>query len=152
MAIERSERPEPGSRRGLHVYLLHFFSVSYFFGGGFLITLAWPVLRLVFGANRCAKHGPAVVQRLFRGFRSIVQWLGLFQVDWSDAAQIHNAKGKIIVANHPGLLDAVFLIADIPRAVCVMRAGLIWNPAFYGAARLAGYICNDQGSEMIREC
>lgn len=149
---DAAELPAPGSQRGIRIYLLHVLSVSLFFGGGFLITLAWPLVRWIFGERRCSEHGPTVLQYLFRVFQRIVHRLGLFRVTWRDAGQIHEVRGKIIVANHPGLLDAVFLIAEIPRAVCVMQAKLIRNPAFYGAARLAGYICNDQGSEMIRAC
>lgn len=150
--LRDTSMPAPGSRRGLRIYALHCLSVGLFFGGGFVITLLWPLIRMVCGVGRCAKHGPEVLQALFRVFRTLVHKLGLFRVDWPDAAALSQVRGQIIIANHPGLLDAVFLIAEIPRAVCVMRASLIRNPAFWGAAQLAGYIRNDQGAEMIREC
>ncbi len=54
--------------------------------------------------------------------------------------------------NHPGLLDAVFLMAILHRPVCIIRAGLMRNPCFAGTAWLAGYITNDRGAGLIRQC
>ncbi len=144
--------PAVGSRRDPFAYALQALSVGLFFGGGVVVTLLWPVVRLLFGRARCAHYGPLVLQRLFRAFLAMGQGLGLFRVNWPDAHALAGMRGKVVVANHPGLLDAVFLLSEIPHASCVMRASLTRVPAFLGSAQLAGYIRNDRGAEMIRAC
>jgi 1-acyl-sn-glycerol-3-phosphate acyltransferase len=144
--------PDPGSRRDPFAYPLQALSVGVFFGGGLLLTFLWPLVRWSLGEAHCAKYGSLVLQRLFRLFSAVLQRLGLFRVNWPDAHVLAGLRGTVVVANHPGLLDAVFLLSELPSAVCVMQASLTRNPAFSGAAQLAGYIRNDQGAEMIREC
>ncbi len=57
--------------------------------------------------------------------------------------------GLVIVANHPTLLDVVFLISAVPDATCIVRAGLANNPFTRAPVRLAGYVCNDWGVELV---
>lgn len=58
--------------------------------------------------------------------------------------------GLIVVANHPSLLDALMLVARLPRSVCIMKASLMGNFFLGAGARLARYIRNDSPRSMIR--
>jgi len=62
----------------------------------------------------------------------------------------HEPGGLIVVANHPSLLDALMLVARLPRGVCIMKASLMRNVFLGAGARLARYICNDSPRNMIR--
>ncbi len=117
-----------------------------------VLTAIWPFVRLVSGRDRADHAGSAILQRVFRCYLSVLHGLGLFRVRWKDVDALRNLRGEIVVANHPGLLDVVFLLAELPHAVCVMRGSLMRNPAFLGAAKMAGFIRNDRGAEMIRHC
>jgi len=141
----------PGSRRGLGVYLQHLVGIAYFFGGGFILTLFWPVVRIFSRRDPTGEIGSRLLQKLFRSYLWLVQNLRLFYLHWPDADAVLQLRGRIIVSNHPGLMDAVFLVSKLPRVVCVMRSALMRNPCFFGAARMAGFIPNDRGAEMIRE-
>jgi len=57
--------------------------------------------------------------------------------------------GHIIVANHPTLLDAVFLIAEFNNVCCIVKQGLWRNPLTVIVVSLAGYIPNS--SEQLVE-
>jgi 1-acyl-sn-glycerol-3-phosphate acyltransferase len=61
------------------------------------------------------------------------------------------AGGLIVAANHPTMLDAMLIVARVPRSVCVMRADLMRNVFLGPGARLAGYIGNDSGRGMVRD-
>ncbi len=63
---------------------------------------------------------------------------------------LRDERGLIIVANHPSMLDAVMLVARLPRSACIMKAGLMRNPLLGPGARLARYIRNDSTRGMIR--
>jgi 1-acyl-sn-glycerol-3-phosphate acyltransferase len=50
------------------------------------------------------------------------------------------------------MLDALLVVARLPRGVCVMKAELMRNIFLGGGARLARYIRNDVGRGMVRDC
>lgn len=65
-----------------------------------------------------------------------------------------NLKSKVlsstlIIANHPSLLDVVFLLSHFRRANCVVKAGLCKNPFLLGAIKACGYIPNTQNEELL---
>jgi 1-acyl-sn-glycerol-3-phosphate acyltransferase len=55
-----------------------------------------------------------------------------------------------VVANHPSMLDAMMLVARLPRSACIMKASLMRNPFLAPGARLARYIRNDSPLGLIR--
>lgn len=56
-----------------------------------------------------------------------------------------------MVANHPTLIDAVFLMWLIPGADCVVKAAHWRNPLLMFAVRAAGYLPNDDEEQLLRE-
>jgi len=48
------------------------------------------------------------------------------------------------------MLDAVMLMARLPRSACIMKASLMHNPLLGPGARLARYIRNDSAYGMIQ--
>lgn len=75
--------------------------------------------------------------------------LGLLTYQCDNFAEL-DCGGKLIVANHPTLLDAVFLMALVPNATFVAKAAMTRHFFTGGIARLAGYIANDQeGVELL---
>ncbi len=131
-------------------YGLQLLSLGYLFGGGVCVTIVAPLVR--WGLKNRPGAGAEWVAGLFRDYVRWLEWAGLFEVEYEGMEKLKDLRGAIVAANHPGLLDAVFLISRVPRAVCIMRAGLMGNWAFAGAARLADYVTNDRGAESIRQC
>jgi len=72
-----------------------------------------------------------------------LKFLGLMSYDYQGFEHL-DCRGKLIVANHPTLLDAVFLMALIPNATFVAKAAMTRHALTGGIARLAGYIANDE--------
>ncbi len=60
--------------------------------------------------------------------------------------------GLLILANHPTLIDVVFLISLIPNADCVVKASLAKNPFTRGPVRATGYVSNDSGPGLVEDC
>jgi 1-acyl-sn-glycerol-3-phosphate acyltransferase len=95
--------------------------------------------------------GRAVIAWGYGAFWQMAAWSGMMRLD-SKALDVlrHEPGGLIVVANHPSLLDAVMLVARLPRSVCVMKASLIHNPLLGPGALLARYILNDTPSGLVR--
>ncbi len=96
--------------------------------------------------------GRAAISSVYRSFWACATWLGLMRIDDTALDALSRDGGLIIAANHPSMLDAMLVIARVPRGICIMRASLMRNPFLGGGARLARYIRNDPPRGMIRSC
>ena len=94
--------------------------------------------------------GRAAIARGYALFWWFARRSGLLRMDASALDAIADERGLIVVANHPSLLDALMLVARLPRAACVMKASLMRNPFLGPGARLARYIRNDSARGMVR--
>jgi 1-acyl-sn-glycerol-3-phosphate acyltransferase len=129
-----------------HVLLLHLGAMS----------LTWNLVCVVLypflSRRQGVVVGRAAISSVYRGFWSFAQWLGLMRIDYTALDALDREGGLIIAANHPSMLDALLVIARVPRGICIMRASLMRNPFLGAGARLARYIRNDPPRGMIRGC
>ena len=75
---------------------------------------------------------------------------GMMRLDSAVLDSLREERGLIVVANHPSMLDAVMLVARLPRSACIMKASLLRNPLLGPGARLARYIHNDSTYGMVQ--
>ena len=120
------------------------------------MSLTWNLVSLVLYPLLPRKQGTivgrAAISSVYRGFWTCAQWLGLMRIDYTALDVLDRDAGLIIAANHPSMLDALLVVARVPRGICIMRASLMHNPFLGGGARLARYIRNDPPRGMIRSC
>jgi 1-acyl-sn-glycerol-3-phosphate acyltransferase len=119
-----------------------------------MMSLTWNLAALVMypllPRDKGLVVGRAAIASVYRGFWTCAQWLGLMRIDYKSLDVLQNDAGLIIAANHPSMLDALLVVARVPRGICIMRAGLMRNPFLGAGARLARYIRNDPPRGMIR--
>ena len=121
-----------------------------------VFSLTWnlvaPLLGLVLPRARAGRIGRAGVSFVYRACWASAERLGLMEIDSSALDALRDEPGGLIVAaNHPSMLDALIVVARLPRGVCVMKAELLRNVFLGGGARLAQYIRNDVGRGMVRD-
>jgi 1-acyl-sn-glycerol-3-phosphate acyltransferase len=88
---------------------------------------------------------------VYRIFWASARLGGLLRIDNAALAVLRDEPGGLIIAaNHPSLLDALIIIARVPRTVCIMKASLMDNVFLGAGSRLARYIANDSPRQMIR--
>lgn len=91
------------------------------------------------------------IHRSFKAFLAIAQMLGLIR--WRIIGREKLARaGLFILANHPTLIDVVFLIALVPNADCVVKPGLLRNPLMRIPMRTTRYVSHPSGVEVIEGC
>src|SRR6202020_1871294 len=127
-----------------------FFQAVAFYGslilfavGGSLASVFCAIPSILFRGTRARFFGQRLIHALFRIFIGYLRAFGLIEFDARELSKLRGAEGLIVVANHPGLLDAVLVVSQLPRAVCLMKGSLAHNIIFSGTARLAGYIHNE---------
>jgi 1-acyl-sn-glycerol-3-phosphate acyltransferase len=95
--------------------------------------------------------GRAGIAHGYRGFWCFTRVFNMLRIDGRALEPLREEAGMVIVANHPSLLDAMVLVARLPRAACVMKASLMRNPFLAAGALLARYIPNDSAHGMVRQ-
>ena len=73
---------------------------------------------------RFQKTGRRFISKFFRVFISFMHVIGIVDFKADDKKKYQNLSSKVIVANHPSLLDVVMLISLIPNADCIVNAYL----------------------------
>ena len=114
--------------------------------GNLLALLLLPLL----SRERGRDFGRRMISRGYAVFWRAARASGLLQMDARALDALADEPGLIVVANHPSLLDALMLVAHLPRSACVMKASLVRNPLLGPGARLARYIRNDSTFGMVR--
>lgn len=119
-----------------------------------LMSLAWNLMALLLypllAREQGLRLGRAGIARGYRIFWVVARASGLLRMDAGALKPLAEERGLIVVANHPSLLDALMLVAQLPRSACVMKASLMRNPFLGPGARLARYIRNDSPRQMVR--
>lgn len=92
------------------------------------------------------------VHRAYRFFVGFMRSLGLFRSEWIGLERLRAPGGKVVVANHPTLIDAAHVVAVLPQADCVVSEGWVGNPFLARAARAAGYVSAADGPAVIEAC
>jgi 1-acyl-sn-glycerol-3-phosphate acyltransferase len=121
--------------------------------GGLLLRLTvFPLLVIAVRApSRRATVARAVVHRSFRAFISMMRAVGVISYEFHGTEKLRRT-GLLILANHPSLIDVVFLMALVEGADCIVKAALASNPFTRGPVRAAGLVCNDAGPALVDAC
>ncbi len=124
------------------------------FGIGALVSAIMVVLPLAI----CSRDQQDRIRRVravnrftFNSFTRSGEALGVFESRFVNRALLEQ-PGQLVIANHPSLLDVVYLMGRIPAANCVVKNALLRNPFLALQVRFAGYIRNDAGEEMLAQC
>ncbi|MCT4704282.1 1-acyl-sn-glycerol-3-phosphate acyltransferase [Enterobacteriaceae bacterium H20N1] len=124
-----------------------------FGAGGLALSLLWFNLLLLAVPDKNKRRNIArrSIAASFRLFLRIGRFLGVFDYQFSGAENLRSDKGCLVVANHPTLLDYVFIASQTPEIGCLVKASLVNNPCFKGVIRAADYLINSQGETLLPE-
>jgi len=118
-------------------------------GGLILGLIVFPlVLLLPGGRARRSARTRVLVQRAFRLFVTTMSGLGGISYEFLGRERL-GRPGQLIIANHPTLVDVVFIVAFTPAPACVVKSALFANPFTRRVVRAAGYISNAPTDSMI---
>lgn len=121
-------------------------------GGALLGLLVFPLLRLwERDPHRLGRRARGLIRRLFAAHVGLMRGLGVLSYEVLNVERLHR-PGRLVLANHPTLIDVVFLVSLIPEADCVVKGRLATNPFTRGPIRATGYIFNDNGAGLVGDC
>ncbi len=109
----------------------------------FPLQQAWPT-----DVSTRKRRARRTIHRSFRWFVRFMVYTGILRIEVINGERL-GGPGQMIIANHPSLLDVVFLIAQLDNANCIVRHGLATNGFTRGAVHNAGYVTNDESFDMF---
>jgi 1-acyl-sn-glycerol-3-phosphate acyltransferase len=85
-------------------------------------------MRLVLSPReKFKKYGHYLISLLMRFFVFLMHLMGVVDLEADGRELYRGLSSKIVVANHPSLLDVVMLFALIPNADCIVNSRLTHN-------------------------
>ncbi len=116
-------------------------------GAVVLSITVFPLLSLL-PVTRCRRVSRALLQKGMRGFVGFMRRVGVLTYEFRGHERL-GQPGQLIVANHPTLIDVVFLLAFTPQAGCVVKHAMFRNLLTRSAVSATGYISNELTADMI---
>jgi 1-acyl-sn-glycerol-3-phosphate acyltransferase len=111
-----------------------------------------PVRWLVPAGAARRRRARAGIRASYRALLRVLELLGVVELDIDREGLARLGGGaRVIVANHPTLLDVTVLLAHIDQANCVVKHALWRNPFLSLAIRTAGYVPNRDPEQLLRD-
>lgn len=129
------------------------------FGVGALVigATAFPLIHLVafvfsLGPDWAHRRCQFLIHLAFKFFATFMSVIRVVTHEIEGAEKLKGLKGTLVVANHPTLLDVVFIISMMPQTQCVVKKAAWSNPFLMGVMWGVGYIQNDEPLKLIEDC
>ncbi len=129
------------------------FVVAFFGIGTFLIVIAvFPIMRLVIRDNKkFRKGGHHFISCVLEFYIHLMSWIRIceFKISKEDLHTLRNLKGAVIIANHPSLLDVIYILAFVRDTDCIVKASL--QKSWVGGVVRALYISNNVDFKIMED-
>jgi 1-acyl-sn-glycerol-3-phosphate acyltransferase len=153
-SMDLAANPIRRSGAGNHLWRLLATGASFvLFGlGGLVLRLiVLPALGLLpSDATTRRRRARAAISKAFYGHVQFMYRSGVLEYEFQGKERL-GRPGQMIIANHPSLIDVVFLIAHVRNTNCIVKQSLWRNPFTRGPVRRAQYISNNGSPEMLEQ-
>jgi len=97
------------------------------------------------------RRAQRAIHRAYRVHAGLMQALRLIEVRFIGFERLETPGRKLIVANHPSLIDTLLIVSQLPQADCIVGREYAENFWLRGSVREADYISNHIGAaEIVR--
>jgi 1-acyl-sn-glycerol-3-phosphate acyltransferase len=114
---------------------------------GFALFLV-PATRMLPARSRQRRTRRALGSAL-RWFARLMRCVGVLSFEL-EGVEALGRPGQLILANHPTLIDVVFLLGCAPSSNCIVKQQLWRNPFTRWSVVAAGYVSNSPTDRMIQ--
>jgi len=113
--------------------------------------IVFPIMRLVPGRAGAHRRRVRACFRVYmRAFVGLMRGVGVLSYEFEGAERL-GQPGQIILANHPSLIDVLFLIAFTPQTTCIAKWPLFQSWLTRWPVTAAGYVSNMPTHDMIEQ-
>lgn len=128
------------------------FGFVLFGGAGLLFKLVLLPYTLVNTRGQLHRQRQArrLVAWMWRVFVRYLVWAGVLSFELQGFGRL-GKPGQLILANHPSLLDVLFLVGYVPEVNCVVKEDLLRNPVMSSPIKACGYLPNTESEALLDE-
>jgi 1-acyl-sn-glycerol-3-phosphate acyltransferase len=94
----------------------------------------------------------AIIGKVFGAFIWFMSSLKVISYTLQGREKSKAGRKQLIVANHPSLIDVVFLVWLFPQADCVIKEAVTKNPFMRSTVAAANYISNSSPEKLLEDC
>ncbi|MDD5033511.1 MAG: 1-acyl-sn-glycerol-3-phosphate acyltransferase [Methylococcaceae bacterium] len=128
------------------------FSFFVFGLAGIIWVFLFPVVEIFLGTGPDKKRKARnVMHWVFRCYIALLRGLGLLSYEVHGRERL-NQPGSLVIANHPSLIDVVFLISLIRNASCIVKPALVHNPFMRAPIRTMSYLFAEDPEMLLTRC
>ena len=122
-------------------------------GGLVLGIIVFPLV-FVFVRNPDTRQRVArrLVSNAFKLFLAVISGFGVLSYEIKGAENVIDGNNQIIIANHPTLIDVIFLVSLFPMADCVIKEAITRNPFMRSVALSANWIPSGNTGQLLKTC
>jgi 1-acyl-sn-glycerol-3-phosphate acyltransferase len=153
---------DPSCHFGKHLTKLNYFwrvfatglsFVLFGLGGLLLSIIVFPLMFLFIRNHDRRQHlARKLVGSAFGVFIRFMQGVGVITYKISGLEYVSEGQNYLVIANHPTLIDVVFLVSMFPLSDCVVKGAVVRNPFMRGVALATRYIAGDDPGELLSSC
>ncbi|ASG68885.1 1-acyl-sn-glycerol-3-phosphate acyltransferase [Francisella halioticida] len=126
--------------------------LTFSFGGAILGYIYFPFISLFIKDDQSrVKHAQHIISYVFRFFIGMVHHLRVIRFQFENIEKLQQAKGCILIANHPTLIDYVAIVSRLKLCDNIVKHSLWQNFFFRHVIETAGYIPNLNPEQTISE-
>jgi 1-acyl-sn-glycerol-3-phosphate acyltransferase len=147
---------------GWRVAATGFVFVVFGLGAIFISLTMFPLLRLsAWNRDVARRRIQRGMQVTFKVYMELMRSLGIctYSIEGLPVESLKRLRqpGRLIIANHPTLIDVVLLGSLLPEVDCIVKRGLWRNPFLRWPVSWAGYIPNSEGpstngEDLVERC
>ena len=115
-------------------------------------AVVFPLIRLTSPGDAATRwRVRQCVHYFYRFFIGMMRVLGVISYELHGCERLA-APGQLVVANHPSLIDVLFIGARMPQVDCIVKQALLSNPFLRTPIGWLGYISNSTPERLIESC
>lgn len=138
------------SLKRIYLACAYYFAVLVFLFVSLLVNMICFLLELIPGSGVLQWPLRSVLQFLFRRWAWFMGFIGVLKLVTPTRTLRKKMAGQIWVMNHPSLLDGSYLLKFITNGVCIYKREIGKNPFYGSTAKLANYLPNVGGPDLVR--
>jgi 1-acyl-sn-glycerol-3-phosphate acyltransferase len=121
--------------------------LAFGFLGAFLCYVVMPLALVgVRGRENRITRAQHIMHRWTRGYFAGLRVLGMARAEYPVTPEaLTRPGGAVVIANHPSLLDVIFIMGALPRITYVAKESWLSNPLMGWMLRVAGHIGAPRG-------
>lgn len=131
---------------------LKVFGFGFFFLGAIVLAcVVFPIIRLFSLRKDFGITARAYVSHTFRWFLRFVDFSGIAHQNVPNKDEFKKLQSKIIVANHPSIMDFPLIMSLSPKSTCIVGSSYVKTPL--GGVIKQAYITNNTDfDQLLIEC